>query len=254
MGLVLKNFVAEAEPPPGLVALLFRDNFLTLGSVLVGPQAVWQLEAVLDEGDERVTGRVLESSRSPVFVFLGRHWSLVDRRSELRDLFERSLKKTAALVSGYPPESADEAVAKTFDGDEKDLAVLDRAGGLVMDDRLFDFDRMLHLTFLPDIIRVARSSEIPMVFVRVKRAPRSEPSRRAQVAELDVYMRALRNYLEDQGFPLLDLSVEDRLQQSHYSHGDHMNAEGRAVFTPLLAAALEEYMPQLGAPGAAPSP
>jgi lysophospholipase L1-like esterase len=89
------------------------------------------------------------------------------------------------------------------------------------------------------MLRVAEAAEIQLVFVRAKRRRDLDP---AAPTELASYIEALEAYLAEHGTPLLDFSGDTRLGAEHFAHGDHLNVAGRALFTELLAEALEPHL------------
>jgi hypothetical protein len=137
-------------------------------------------------------------------------------------------------------------MARVFALDRKDREQLDTAPApATVDTRLYDFARMKDHSFLPDLLASAEANRIPLVFLRMPR--KLSAARRANVAvelALERYVADLEAYLEARGYPILDLSSPAGLDPDRdFEAGDHLSESGRAVFLPVLTAALEPYLP-----------
>ena len=85
----------------------------------------------------------------------------------------------------------------------------------------------------------------------MRREPAGNTSRQRFAPELARYSARLRTYLEEQALPFIDLSGEHAIRQEHFADYDHLSAEGRRLFTRLLAERLEPLLPPPRGPGSA---
>ena len=113
-----------------------------------------------------------------------------------------------------------------------------------VDLRFYDFHRIKDHSFLPDILSVAEQNRIPIVFVRMPR--RVTKARRADLPQevaLRSYVADLGAYLEQRGYPFVDLASFADLGPDDFEVGDHLSPSGRDLFTPVLHAALAPHLP-----------
>jgi lysophospholipase L1-like esterase len=104
-----------------------------------------------------------------------------------------------------------------------------------------DFELQLPRSFLPEIVRLCKENGIQLILVRMKTL--NFPVVETEPRALSEYISDLRAYLDQNDVVLLDFSHDVRLTSAHFLDAVHMNAEGRAVFTPMLADALRPYLP-----------
>ena len=242
----LKGVIVNTEPRPKLVVLCFRDHHLTYAALVRGGR----LEAQVDEALASLPGRSRTTAagqrRDPLRAALSRHWSLLAHRQELRNWTEASLKSSIERAAGAAPGTVDAAIDRLFARELLDRDVLTRAqleADKVEDSIVYDFDAMLETSFLPDLIAEARAQGINLVLVRMRRSPAGNAVRRRWADHLERYAERMTAYLEDADVPFLDFSAEESIRQDHFSDYDHLGADGKAIFTRLLADRLEPHLP-----------
>jgi hypothetical protein len=245
--LVFEQVIAKAERHPSLVVICFIDDWLTRTSLAHGQEAVQRALALLGDEDrlDRAADHVAEPSHSDAFAFLDRTWPLVAVRDQVRQHIERRTKGVVARLAGREPAVIEASLDRVFALGAKDAALVDqRANQLSTDVRLYDFERVEEHSFLPDLLAAADAERIPIVFLHM---PRKDSPWRREDSELEAarqrYQADLDRYLTDRGFALVDLSEVDGLTVEHFGAGDHLSPAGRALFMPVLEAALEPYLP-----------
>ena len=103
------------------------------------------------------------------------------------------------------------------------------------DDNL-DFEKQIDQSFLPEIIRLCKENNIKLILLRTKtlRFSREVPEPPA----LNEYIDGLRSYAHHNGIPLIDFSHSDRLPPSLFTDINHLNSDGKKVFTEMLVEAI----------------
>ena len=97
------------------------------------------------------------------------------------------------------------------------------------------------------MIRLAKTKDIDLIFIRVKRRRDLVPE--SQSEELRVYMKKLEEYFQQNDIEYIDFTDESRIKEEHYAGGDHMKApEGSRLFTGLLVEALGKHFDSEGLP------
>ncbi len=86
---------------------------------------------------------------------------------------------------------------------------------------------------------IAQRADVPLILVRIRRR---EHTATPDSAHLAAYMQDLGVWAKEQGISLLDFAGEERLRLKHFAKGDHLNPEGRALFTLLLAEQLKPLL------------
>ncbi|MBI5935099.1 MAG: hypothetical protein HY867_15470 [Chloroflexi bacterium] len=243
--LILKNVILQAEPHPATVALLFRDTILTLPNYHVKGGYINELDQFATAREDVLQERAYLNFMNPLekaalsYLPLYRKGQQFKERTDgrVRNLIPGVLfscdadcvaraDATVYHVENLRPEFVHEALA----GDEDFLFT--RAA--------MDFDALIEQSFLPEIIRVARENNVQLILVHER--TQIFPSVEAEPKALRIYKQKLAAYLEQNDIPLVDFSYDPRLPKSYFVDILHMNAEGKALFTQLLAEALRPFL------------
>jgi len=243
--LILKNVILQAEPRPATVVLLFRDTILTLPNFHVRGGYINELDQFATAREEVVQERAYLNFMNPLekaalsYLPLYRNGQQFKERTEerVRNLLPgvffscnaecvARADATVYHVENLRPEFVHEALA----GDEDFLFTRDA----------MDFDALIEESFLPEIIRIARENDVQLILVHER--TQIFPSVEAEPKALRAYKQKLSEYLNANNIPLIDFSYDPRLPESYFVDILHMNAEGKALFTQLLAEALQPYL------------
>ena len=101
------------------------------------------------------------------------------------------------------------------------------------EDREADFDRDVHRSVLPLMLRDARAAGLTLCFVRVQRRPvGGRPP--AQSRALRRYVSELRAYIEANGGILHDETGDPAITLDMYEDGDHIARHSRRHYTAVF--------------------
>lgn len=236
--LTLKNIIAKSPHKPSIVAIFFRDEFLTRPDFRVkGEYKLLVHEMANDE--EPLLDRLAypESMGYPSYL-LNKYSPLYQKRNLAKESVDSFIKhKIAASILGREPDKIDEAITNVFARENLNRDLMTRiqtAAELNTKPDDFDFDKVIDKSFLPHMINIAKEDNIKLVFVRVKR--RRDLKQDSEPGKLKSYIADLKSYLEKNNLTLLDFTHDGRLKLEHFADGDHLDREtGRILFTELLA-------------------
>lgn len=251
--LILKNEILPRDTRPDTVVLMFRDVYLTEPDYRIrGPYA--NTVDWLAGPEEPLLDRLAYFRESGALsVAARRHWSLWRGRDDLRSETEALAKAhVAPWLAGATPEELKEAVGRVFAEERKRPDAISRLQletDTKIDPEHFRFGPQLRRSFLPELIRLAKDAGIQLIVVRA-------PNRRTAEAaagdlelpewatvDLPRYMTELREYLDEQGVPLLDFDGDPRIPFEWFAAGDHLNPDpGMVRFTGFLAERLRPLM------------
>ncbi len=250
--LVAKNAAAPSTPRPMALVIFFRDTILTTPEYRVDAVSFTQIDTLtgidrLAGGDESVLiERAYVNRMNILEKWADQYFPPFSGRLVVRQTFnERARTFLPQTLAGCDVDCADAALSPVFfrRGFENQLlkrAVSSAEDYLYSPDKL-DFEAQLPLSFLPEIVRLCRENDIQLILVRMKTL--RYPNQATEPRTLSEYISDLRAYLDQNDVVLLDFSHDERLTPEHFLDAVHMNAQGRAVFTPMLADALQPYLP-----------
>jgi hypothetical protein len=95
----------------------------------------------------------------------------------------------------------------------------------------YDFKGMLNISFLPEIIKLARKNHVRIAFIRVQRRP-PETGYIKDPPEMKSYLKELKEYLTLNHVDFYDFTDDPELPLSMYAMGDHI-AEPKQ-YTPIF--------------------
>jgi hypothetical protein len=243
--LIVKNNLVTSPHKPKYLILFFRDTMLTTPDYRVSGEYFTFVDELADQNDELLIQLAYHNQMSWFERELARYVPLLGERTELRSSIENLAKYTLAeSLYGYNSDHIDQALKTVFHTENLDQESLNVALSFAEDflyiDRNLDFDKQIYHSFLPEIIRLCKDAGIHLIFVKVKSLyyPSSEQSPPALIT----YHEALGNYLAENHITLIDFSNDARVSPEWYVDIIHMSAEGKTVFTPLLAEELLDYI------------
>jgi len=224
--LYVKNVVGEACHKPEVAVIFFRDHYLTLPKFRT-------------EGKFRKPLRMLSRPQEPLVEQLAYGKDVVPMvwaRAEAKERLERRILKTAAKFVGVNKNVASDALANVLGESQMIPEFVTRqqlASEQVNDMRDLDFDACLSRSLLPHMISMLHEKGVKLVLVRCKR--RRDTQNDGESIAVQEYMKQLSNYVRANDVSLIDFTHDDRLTLSHYGPGDHLNDEGKRVFTQMVA-------------------
>lgn len=237
--LLLKNVIAPMPTPPHRVVIFFVDSHLTWPDYnldgnfhLIKPYATPQ-EPLLAQQLFYLRSSWVEQAVTeflPTYRF---------RHQLQRKLYWLSSYWLGMSV-GLDAETVDhgENVWSSSDLRDRQLETISQMAQWPVEH--LNFADELPRSLLPAMVQIAKEEYIELVFVRL---PRRRDYRQGQPVALEEYMLALRAYLAANQVTLLEFDATPELDESYFGVGDHLNARGEAVFTQLLATALQATAP-----------
>ena len=249
--LLLKNVIAKADPPPGMVVLGFRMVYLTVPEFRAGGRYTHIIDRYVDGPEPLLNRRAYLHDLSAFEVFVRRYWSPYQKRDDIRMGAESwAVRTTGRGLLGRDENALRAAVETVFAEDRMDptkLSVAQLQAEQVDNSQYFAFESEKDRSFLPEIVRIAKETGIELVLVRMRTRFDAEPEeKRSQYPQfirelLPAYERALESYLEEEGVVLVDFTKDERIPLAWFANGDHLNYDfGRTGFTRILAEEIGE--------------
>ncbi|HLF75631.1 MAG TPA: SGNH/GDSL hydrolase family protein [Anaerolineales bacterium] len=243
--LLLKNNIAGAEAKPEHLIVLFRDTVLTSTGFRVQGTFLEIMDEYAGAGDDIVLQTAIRDRMNPLEKLAEAYLPPYKARSELQALLaSRLLYLPTRALLGCDLACSNQAMDRAFGSQNFDPDQFNRAINLAENylytDENLDFDRQIERSFLPEIIRLCREKDIKLILVRTKtlRFSREAP----EPAALAEYMNDLSAYAQRNEVPLIDLAHSDRLPRNLFIDINHLNAEGRKIFTEMLVEAIRPML------------
>lgn len=224
--LYIKNVLCVSQHSPKYAVVVFRDHFLT------DP-------AFRTEGEYELPLRTLSKQEEPLLARLLPHlsggragWGWM--AAEAKSRWDTRIWKLTADLMGVNKHRMEEALQKNFAEQQMNLTLLTQAQ-LISEknagEDVYDFHKCCKSSFLPEMISLLQQKGITPIFVRVKRRQQlyQHPSN-----ELSNYMVSLESYLNSRQALFFDFYDDSRIQIQHFGPGDHLNSEGKKIFTQIV--------------------
>ena len=235
--LLMKNTIAESAYTPRVVVILFHDTLLTLPAF----RTTGLYFDIVDDYSRRNEPVLLERAyldqMNPVEKAAQQYFPLFSARREMREGLDRRLRYSAPALLKCPQNCVDEAINSVFGkqrlNPEALSQAIDAAQQSMYTPKVMDFDRQVDRSFLPEMIRIATENNIQLVFVRIKTL--TFPTVATEPAALRAYMTALEVYVLRNHALYVDFSHDERIKDEYFFDDLHLGAEGKEVFTHLLA-------------------
>jgi hypothetical protein len=241
--LILKNNIADARPKPEYLIVLFRDTVLTSTAFRVQGNFFAMIDEFAGADDDLVLQLAIRDRMNPLEKLAEAYVPPFWGRSKLQaSLVSRVLYLPTRVFFGCDLECSDEAMNKVFGNQNFDPDQFNRtinlAESFLYTEENLDFETQIERSFLPEIIRLCKQKDIKLILVRTKtlRFSREIP----EPATLKEYINDLSLYLQSKEVPLIDYSHNDHLLPSLFVDINHLNSEGKRVFTEMLVERLKK--------------
>ena len=237
--LILKNMIFETEPHPKYVVILFRDTMLTLPAFRTTGRYFELLDDFARPREPLVKELAFVNQMNPIEKLAEQYFPLYSARWEMRDGLDSRIRYTAAsMFINCPASCTDDALNSVFGKQGVDIVALNRA---VTDSqqtlytaKALNFKEQIDESFLPAMIQLAHKNNVTLIFVRTKTL--IYPEYKSETPALSNYINLLNTYLSGyDNIILLDLAHDERIEASYFSDLLHLNAEGKEIFTQILA-------------------
>ena len=231
--LALKNWVIASAIKPRAVFIFFRDTNLTNLMFRLDEQFRWSLDYVVADREDEVDALVTAWTSGPWY----RVHDAVDaayQSDRARWLMEPAFTMWPARVM-VPSRRQRTAFLSDLNArfGLEHLRPMDAADIQTAEDREANFDRDVHRSVLPLMLRDARQAGLTLCFVRVQRRPvgeRPPPQSRG----MRRYIGDLRAYIEANGGVFRDDTGDPALTLDMYADGDHIAREARRRYTDIF--------------------
>ena len=239
---VTKNVVTRCYHKPRVLAIVFRDTFLTKPTYRVTGMYREKIDRFAGVDEPILNELAYYRSDSPIESFLNKYYSPFFIRAALKKRISVFLQEMVERLTARPPQTVAVALKESFAEKKYNPALLTKtqlAAERTGEKSRRDFYTVLKHSFLPHIISETQRARIQLILIRAKKRrtvnhPKDPPTLRA-------YFKDLRSYLKSENVPLWDYTSIDTITWQHYKSGDHLNAEGREIFTAHVAADFNDF-------------
>ena len=241
---IKNNILLSAHRPQALV-ILFRDSTLTTPNYRVGGSYDQAIDTLAGADEELFIRLAYLNRMNPLEQSARRYFPWYVYGFRLRnsmDLANRYALPRVLLSCGK--RCVDTAFLNIFNFRTTAAPTANdtiaQSESILYTDEALDFSRQVGDSFLPEIIRMCRENDIPLILVRGKTisfAQLPKPS------GLDDYILQLQEYLADNGVRFADLETDTRLGVGDYIDRFHVQPEARGIYTQMLAEALVPLLP-----------
>jgi len=244
--LVFKNLVLAAGERPALVGLIFVDPVLTsvrLGMDEEGLERLRHVAAAMEP--ELWRARLLQTEGTPdrLALELRARFPLYRARTALRGrLLDAALEWPGTLLGpGWPPAGAARRAVLPARVDDPDAAPAPVPRDRLVHEDLYDFEADVDRSLLPSFVALARAAGVELALMRLGRGPRAEVNDPTPPREREAYRRALDAWAGAHRATLLDFARDPILAPGRYLGPDHLDDEGRVLFSARLAQVLARW-------------
>ena len=243
--LILKNNITNADSKPGYMIVLFRDTVLTSAAFRVHGNFFAMLDEYAGTDDNLVLQLAIQDQMNPVEKLVEAYFPPYWARSNLQTiLISRVLYLPTRTFFGCNLECSDQAMNRVFGNQNFDPdqfnGAINLAENFLYTDENLDFEQQINESFLPEIIRLCKENKIKLILLRTKtlRFSREVP----EPAALTEYMDDLNSYARRNDVPLIDFAHSDHLPPALFTDVNHLNSDGKKVFTEMLVEAIQPIL------------
>jgi hypothetical protein len=225
--LYVKNVLCQADCQPEIAVIFFRDHYLTDPAFRTDGEYAKPIRVLCCENEPHIQAVLSSGLWDSPFNTIPQ---------EAKSMWEQRVLKTAAHLVRVNKDRAKEHLRMMFDESkmaDAGITAKQLASEQAKDESDFDFRANLVYSFLPAMIQELKAKKIQPVFVRMKR--RRDLELGGQPELLKVYIADLTKYLEENDAILIDFTDASDIRLEHFGPGDHLNEQGKQVFTGLLA-------------------
>ncbi|HVN15266.1 MAG TPA: hypothetical protein VMT73_05955, partial [Anaerolineales bacterium] len=240
--LITKSNIVPAGSPPRYLIVLFRDTILTAPTFRTTGPYFGMIDKFAAPTDTLLTQRAYLADLNLLQPAMEEYLPLYTYRSQMRDSLDAALRHTVPALTGCDHDCADGAMQDALG----DIAPQAYAASIVQAEQVLyaneelNFSAQVNRSFLPEIIQLAQSRGIQLIFVR---APTNIfPNEASKPKGLETYIIDLKDYLAAKQIPMIDLSHVKGIGPAQFVDPHHMTLEGKAIFTQALAEALKGYV------------
>ncbi len=236
--LALKNVVLEAAHTPKYVVIVFRDTKLTLPALHTTGPYFEALDDFAGRNEPLVTKLAYINQMSPIEKFAEQYLPIYSARWEIRRALDAHVRYTAPAALNCPAPCVNTALDSVFGKNTMEITAFNRGVENLYAPEFLNFEKQVEKSFLPHMIQLAGENEIELIFVRTKSLV--FPDRASEPPALRRYIETLGRYLGGYDHVhFIDFAHDERMKPSYFEDEVHFTAEGKEIFTQMLADALK---------------
>jgi hypothetical protein len=237
--LLLKNTIAESEYTPEYVLVVFRDTILTAPGYRVQGSYFERVDEYARSNEPVLIEKSFVNLMNPLERTAEQIFPLYVSRNPIRRSIDAGIRYITPSLFGCDRGCTDHAFGSIFGGADLEpnalVEAVNSAESYLYTPEQLDFNAQVERSFLPDMIQIANENDLTLIFVRIK-----VQSGIGNTPELEKYIAALGDYLEQHNTRLLDFGDDPRLTDDLFRDSIHLNEEGMALFTQMLSDGLRQ--------------
>lgn len=243
--LTIKNVILGSLHHPKYLVIVFRDTMLTAPSYRTTGRYFGLVDDFAGRREALVAQLAYINQMSPLEQLAEQYFPLYSARLKLRDGLDQRVRYMApAMLLNCSVECTDAAINSIFGKERVDAVALnqavDDAGQTLYAPAVMDFNSQVDRSFLPAMLQLAKENGLTLIFVRTKTL--TFPEYASEPSALRNYIQFLNSYVTQRGAYFLDFAHDASIKDAYFMDTLHFNAEGKIVFTQILAKELEALL------------
>lgn len=238
--LILKNNIITAEHTPDYLVLFTRETLLTTPEYRVEGGIFTSIDEYAASDEPLLLERSYMQQMSAPEQLAARYLPVFGERDEVRASIGYRIAHNVPVQFGCGEMCVDNALDAIFSRDVNKQAILmaqNRSENYLWGVDKLLFERQLHRSYLPEIVRMTRENDMQLILVDMK-IWRSPPSTTTALLRR-VYTHDLQAYCSENDIYYISFADDPRLPEELFSDGFHLKVEAMPFFTGLLAEELE---------------
>lgn len=223
--LAMKNLIQQRSSHyPSFVIITFREQEFPVPQEL-GGYRMTDILAISERSEEIANKKTWIPTKGYLRTFLLENFRTYRGKEEIRTkAYEIARWSTRQLLTRNVSTDIQKIIGKT-----------NAVSAQLPPPKKISIREEIEQSYLPDILQKGKELNTKLIFIRVKRRKYVAGTESASVKRK---MEYLKKYLHENNAELIDFSFDPRIETKHYADTDHLNAEGKAVFTEMVAEAL----------------
>jgi hypothetical protein len=236
--LIVRHEIVEVPVKPQTLVILFRDTMLTQPSHRISPFGDKAVDVFASMNDSLVLERAFLNQINPLGKLMEAYVPFYTSQGAIQAEVSQALRYgSARWIMDCSRKCVDDAVLTVLGRSRMSAETVQQevvsVEGPLYSARALDFNARLGESFLPEIVRLCHENNIELIFVRSRK--QYYAGMPGEPRGLQDYLGGLQEYLNANGAAYLDMNGDPRLVPAIYTDPIHVSAQGRQVFTQVLA-------------------
>jgi len=239
--LYIKNVLLKATHKPKYLVVLFRRNLLTVPELRVKGRYYYNLAPMMTKNESLLNELAYKVSLSPIEFFLYKNSFIFRERELIKKGIDDWVKEKISLLFSNNKELANIEIKKAFATSRFDrdrLRSTQDKEETVAKNKQYDFNHSVKTSFLPHMLEMLKKVNVKPIFIASKM--RGSAKTHTENRVYHKYFIELEKYFKERDIPFFALAEDTRLQEKHYSDGDHFNELGSAILTTIIQEKIEK--------------